>query len=61
MTADEVRHEIDGATEMFAAWEKEHGIRVSPSIHFTGENPFSIRVSGRSLPIPGAKVMELPS
>jgi len=39
MTADEVRHEIDGATEMFAAWEKEHGIRVSPSIHFTGGEP----------------------
>ncbi len=40
MTPDEVRHEIDGATEMFAAWEKEHGIRVSPSIHFTGGEPF---------------------
>jgi len=39
MTADEVRHEIDGATEMFQAWEKEHGIRVAPSVHFTGGEP----------------------
>ncbi len=40
MTADEVKHEIDGATEMFKAWEGEHGIAVSPSIHFTGGEPF---------------------
>jgi radical SAM protein with 4Fe4S-binding SPASM domain len=40
MSADEVRHEIDGATEMFGAWEKEHGIRVVPSVHFTGGEPF---------------------
>jgi len=40
MASNEVMHEIDGATEMFAAWEKEHGIRVSPSIHFTGGEPF---------------------
>lgn len=40
MTPDEVRREIDGATEMFSAWEKEHGIQVSPSIHFTGGEPF---------------------
>jgi radical SAM protein with 4Fe4S-binding SPASM domain len=40
MTVDEVKHEIDGATEMFQAWEKEHGIRVAPSIHFTGGEPF---------------------
>ena len=40
MTADEVKSEIDGATRMFQAWEQEHGIRVSPSIHFTGGEPF---------------------
>ena len=40
MTASEVTNEIDGATVMFQAWEKEHGIRVSPSIHFTGGEPF---------------------
>jgi radical SAM protein with 4Fe4S-binding SPASM domain len=40
MTADEVKREIDGATQMFQAWEQEHGIRVSPSIHFTGGEPF---------------------
>ena len=40
MTASEVKDEIDGATEMFRAWEKEHGILVSPSIHFTGGEPF---------------------
>ncbi len=39
MTANEVKREIDGATQMFQAWEKEHGIRVSPSIHFTGGEP----------------------
>jgi radical SAM protein with 4Fe4S-binding SPASM domain len=40
MTVNEVKREIDGATQMFQAWEKEHGIRVSPSIHFTGGEPF---------------------
>jgi len=40
MTASEVKREIDGATQMFQAWEEEHGIRVSPSIHFTGGEPF---------------------
>ncbi len=40
MTPDEVKQEIDGADEMFQAWEKEHGILVSPSIHFTGGEPF---------------------
>ena len=40
MTANEVKPEIDGATRMFQAWEQEHGIRVSPSIHFTGGEPF---------------------
>jgi radical SAM protein with 4Fe4S-binding SPASM domain len=40
MTLDEVKREIDGATEMFQAWESEHGISVSPSIHFTGGEPF---------------------
>ncbi len=39
MSGDEVKNEIDGATEMFLAWEQEHGIRVSPSIHFTGGEP----------------------
>jgi radical SAM protein with 4Fe4S-binding SPASM domain len=40
MMPDEVKHEIDGATEMFQAWESKHGILVSPSIHFTGGEPF---------------------
>jgi AdoMet-dependent heme synthase len=40
MSASEVRDAIDGAAEMFQAWEKEHGILVSPSIHFTGGEPF---------------------
>jgi radical SAM protein with 4Fe4S-binding SPASM domain len=40
MTVAEVKREIDGATEMFQAWEEEHGIKVSPSIHFTGGEPF---------------------
>ncbi len=40
MTANEVKREIDGATRLFRAWEQEHGIRVSPSIHFTGGEPF---------------------
>jgi radical SAM protein with 4Fe4S-binding SPASM domain len=39
MTVNEVKREIDGATQMFQAWEEEHGIRVSPSIHFTGGEP----------------------
>jgi AdoMet-dependent heme synthase len=39
MSVDEVKQEIDGATEMFRAWEKEHGIRVAPSVHFTGGEP----------------------
>ena len=39
MTANEVKREIDGATQMFQAWEKEHGIKVSPSVHFTGGEP----------------------
>jgi radical SAM protein with 4Fe4S-binding SPASM domain len=37
---NEIKREIDGAAQMFHAWEKEHGIRVSPSIHFTGGEPF---------------------
>jgi len=40
MTASEVKRAIDGATQMFQAWEEEHGIAVSPSIHFTGGEPF---------------------
>ena len=43
MTPDEVKREIDGANEMFQAWENEHGILVSPSIHFTGGEPFLYR------------------
>ena len=43
MTAGEVKREIDGGTQMFQAWEEEHGIRVSPSIHFTGGEPFLYR------------------
>jgi radical SAM protein with 4Fe4S-binding SPASM domain len=43
MTTNEVKCEIDGATQMFQAWEEEHGIRVSPSIHFTGGEPFLYR------------------
>jgi len=43
MTVGEVKREIDGATRMFQAWEEEHGIRVSPSIHFTGGEPFLYR------------------
>jgi radical SAM protein with 4Fe4S-binding SPASM domain len=39
MTPDEVKREIDGATEMFQAWGEEYGISVSPSIHFTGGEP----------------------
>src|SRR3970040_2314269 len=39
MPVEEIKQEIDGATEMFEAWEKEHGIKVSPSIHFTGGEP----------------------
>jgi radical SAM protein with 4Fe4S-binding SPASM domain len=40
MSPGEVSNEIDGATEMFQAWEEAHGIRVVPSIHFTGGEPF---------------------
>ncbi len=40
MAPQDVKRQIDGATEMFQAWEKEHGIRVVPSIHFTGGEPF---------------------
>jgi radical SAM protein with 4Fe4S-binding SPASM domain len=28
---------------MFQAWEEEHGIKVAPSIHFTGGEPFLYR------------------
>ncbi len=37
---DEVCRQIDGATEMFRFWEREQGIKISPSIHFTGGEPF---------------------
>ncbi|HVP80719.1 MAG TPA: radical SAM protein [Thermodesulfobacteriota bacterium] len=43
MASGEVKREIDGATRMFQAWEEEHGIGVSPSIHFTGGEPFLYR------------------
>jgi AdoMet-dependent heme synthase len=39
LNAEEVKHEIDGAAEMFEAWEKEQDVSVSPSIHFTGGEP----------------------
>lgn len=40
MTPDTVKSEIDGATEMFQAWEAEYDATVVPSIHFTGGEPF---------------------
>ena len=39
MSNDEVNREIDGAAEMFAAWEEEFNVSLSPSIHFTGGEP----------------------
>ncbi|HOO40209.1 MAG TPA: radical SAM protein [Syntrophales bacterium] len=42
MTVGELKREIDGAAEMFAAW-KDEGISVVPSIHFTGGEPFLFR------------------
>lgn len=39
MNVDELKQEIDGAAEMFAAWAEE-GVSVTPSIHFTGGEPF---------------------
>lgn len=40
MTPEEVRVQIDGAADMFRAWEEEQGMTLSPSIHFTGGEPF---------------------
>jgi len=40
MTVGELKQEIDGATEMFRAWEEEYDISLTPSIHFTGGEPF---------------------
>ena len=40
MSIGELKQEIDGAMEMFAAWEEEYDISLSPSIHFTGGEPF---------------------
>jgi radical SAM protein with 4Fe4S-binding SPASM domain len=40
MSQAAVKREIDGATEMLKAWESDYGITVSPSIHFTGGEPF---------------------
>jgi len=39
MSTGEVLREIDGAAEMFEAWESEQNIAVTPSIHFTGGEP----------------------
>lgn len=39
MTPEAVKSEIDGATEMFQAWETEYDVKVAPSIHFTGGEP----------------------
>jgi AdoMet-dependent heme synthase len=40
MSVKELNHEIDGAMEMLKAWEEEYDISLSPSIHFTGGEPF---------------------
>ena len=40
MTIGELKQEIDGATEMLQAWETEYNISLTPSIHFTGGEPF---------------------
>ena len=40
MSIDELKQHIDGATEMLEAWEEEYDISLSPSIHFTGGEPF---------------------
>ncbi len=40
MSVDELKQHIDGATEMLEAWEKEYDISLSPSINFTGGEPF---------------------
>ncbi len=43
MSIDELKYEIDGAREMFKAWEEEYDIILSPSIHFTGGEPLVYR------------------
>ena len=40
MSIGELKQQIDGATEMLRAWEEEYDISLSPSIHFTGGEPF---------------------
>jgi radical SAM protein with 4Fe4S-binding SPASM domain len=40
MAAGKLKQEIDGAMEMFQAWEEEYDISLSPSIHYTGGEPF---------------------
>jgi radical SAM protein with 4Fe4S-binding SPASM domain len=40
MSIDELKQHIDGAIEMLEAWEKEYDISLSPSINFTGGEPF---------------------
>ena len=43
MTVDETKREIDGVMEMLRAWEEDYDISVTPSIHFTGGEPFLYR------------------
>jgi radical SAM protein with 4Fe4S-binding SPASM domain len=40
MTVGEVKRQIDETTGMLKAWEREYGVPISPSIHFTGGEPF---------------------
>jgi radical SAM protein with 4Fe4S-binding SPASM domain len=40
MSVDELKQHVDGATEMLQAWEKDYDISLSPSINFTGGEPF---------------------
>jgi len=40
MSVDAVKREIDGVMAMLAAWEEDYDMAISPSIHFTGGEPF---------------------
>ena len=40
MSSRELKQEIDGVRELFTDWEKDYNIVLSPSIHFTGGEPF---------------------
>lgn len=40
LSIGELKQQIDGATDMLRAWEEEYDISLSPSIHFTGGEPF---------------------